>query len=128
MMKSLMLTVSVLALSSAPLGAQMRPPVPLTVSQFHSVVAGTRVVLAVRVDSRLRDDVRGEILERLDDAHYKTTGVTVELYYPQDTPTAMGSVDDVKAGAVLFVHAVATTHGHADVKRATVVTPYVTVR
>jgi len=120
----LILTVAAVA----PAAAQMRPPVPLTVSQFDSTVAGTPIVLAVRVVSRVRDDVRGEILERIDDADYKATGKIVDLYYPQDTPTAMGSGDDVKAGAVVFVHAVATTRDRADVKRATIVTPYVTIK
>ena len=106
----------------------MRPPIPLTVSQFHSVVAGTPVVLAVRVVSRIRDDVHAEILERIDDADYKATGQIVDLYYPQDTPTAMGSESDVKAGAIVFVHAVATTRDRADVNRATIVTPYVTIK
>jgi len=127
MIRSLTFAFTAFALASGPVAAQMKPPIPLTASQFESVVPGASIVLAVRVDSRLRDDVRGEILDRFDDAHYKATTVIVDLYYPQDTPTAMGSGDDVKAGAVLFVHAVATTRGHADVNRATVVTPYVTV-
>ena len=115
------------ALAAAPLAAQMKPPTPLTAAQFAQAVPGESLVLAVRVVSRERDAVRGEILERRDDAHYRATGATVELYYPKETPVVMGTDGDVKPGAVLFVHAVATTRGRADVKQATIVTPYVSV-
>lgn len=115
------------AFLAAPAVAQMKPPTPLTAAQFAQAVPGQTLVLAVRVTSRRRDTLSADLLERRDDAHYRVTGTTVELYYPNDTPVVMGSDADVKPGAVLYVHAVATTRGHADVKSATVVTQYVSV-
>jgi len=114
--------------AAAPAGAQMKPPTPMTAAQFVQSVAGQSLVLAVRVTGRQRDVVHAELLARRDDSHYRAIGTPVELYFPADTPVVMGSEDDVKAGAVLFVYAVATTRGHADVKRVTVISSYVTVQ
>lgn len=119
--------LAVCTLMAVPANAQMKPPTPLTATQFGQAVAGQSLVLAVRVTSRQRDTLYADLLERRDDAHYRASGTTVELYYPPDTPLVMGSDADVKPGAVLYVHAVATTRGHADVKSATVVTQYVSV-
>ncbi len=108
--------------------AQMKPPTPVTAAQFAQSVPGQSLVLAVRVTGRERDTLHAGLLARRDDSHYVSTGTPVELYFPAGTPVTMGSDADVKPGAVLFVYAVATTRGHADVKRVTVVTSYVTVQ
>jgi hypothetical protein len=115
-------------ITTAPALAQMKPPAPMTAAQFSQSVAGQSLVLAVRVTGRDRDTVHAGLLARRDDSHYVATGTPVELYFPADTPVVMGTDADVKAGAVLFVDAVATTRGHADVKRVTVITPYITVQ
>ena len=128
MIRSISLVLIACAAASPPAIAQMKPPTPLTAQQFAEAVAGQLVVLAVRVTSRTRDTVHANLLERIDDAHYLATGTNVDLFFPSDTPVVMGSDTDVKAGAVLYVHAVATTRNQADVKQATVVTQYVTVR
>ena len=114
--------------TAAPAWAQMKPPAPVTAAQFAQSVPGQSLVLAVRVTGRDRDMVHADLLARRDDSHYVKTATSVELYFPSDTPVVMGSDADVKAGAVLYVYAVATTRGHADAKRVTVVTPYVTVQ
>jgi hypothetical protein len=128
MIRSIALTFFGCMLAAAPALSQMKPPTPLTATQFAHATPGQALVLAVRVTIRERDALRADLLERRDDAHYRSTGTTVELYYPQDTPVVMGSSADVKTGAVLFVRAVATTPGHADAKQITVVTPYVSVQ
>lgn len=126
-------SIAFLALAAAvlwyalPATAQMKAPIPLTAAQFSASAPGAQVTLAVRVVSRERDLVRATVLERRDDAHYRATGTSVSLYLADQTPIVMGSAADVRAGTVLFVDAIATTPGRADVKRATVVTSYVTV-
>jgi hypothetical protein len=127
MKHALALAVAVYLVVGAPVSAQMKPPTPMTAAQFAQSVPGATVTLAVLVTGRTRDTVHAELLARRDDAHYAATGTKVELFFPEDTPVVMGSVADVQKGAVLFVYAVATTRGHADVKKATVVTSYVTV-
>ena len=128
MIRSIALILVGSALAAAPGLAQMKPLTPLTATQFAQAVPGQSLVLAVRVTTRERDTLRAELLERRDDSHYRDSGTSVELYCPQDTPVVMGSAADVKPGAVLFVHAVATTRGRADVKQVTVVTQYVSVQ
>jgi hypothetical protein len=128
MIRSIALALIGCVATAAPALSQMKPPTPLTAAQFAQAVPGQTLVLAVRVTARERDALRADLLERRDDSHYRNSGTSVELYYPQDTPVVMGSSADVKTGAVLFVHAVATTRGHADVKQVTVVTQFVTVQ
>jgi hypothetical protein len=127
-MKHLLAAALAGLITTAPAFAQMKPPSPMTAAQFSQSVAGQSLVLAVRVTGRERDTLHAGLLARRDDSHYTDTGTPVELYFPADTPVVMGTDADVKAGAVLFVYAVATTRGHADVKRVTVVTPYVSVQ
>jgi hypothetical protein len=116
------------AMIARPAAAQMKPPIPMTPAQFAQAVPGQSLILAVRVADRARDDVRAQLLVRIDDSHYRVTATPVDLYVPADTPMVMGSEADVKAGAVLIVHAVATTRGRADVKRVTVITPYINIQ
>jgi hypothetical protein len=83
--------------------------------------------LAVRVDRLVRTALDAELLERVTDSRYRATGKHVTLYLSSETPVVMGSIADVKPGAIVFVYGVATTAGHADVKKVVVVTPYATV-
>jgi len=107
--------------------AQMAPPIPMTPRQFESSSTGQSVTLVVRVDRLARTSVDAELLERLDDSHYRTTGKRVALYLPAETSFVMGTMADLRPGAIVFVYAVTTTAAHADVKRVIVVTRYVTV-
>jgi len=107
--------------------AQMAPPMPMTAAQFASSTTGQSVTLAVRVDRLARESLDAELLERVSDALYKPTGKRVSLYVPVETSFVMGSMSDLKPGAVVFVYAVTTTAAHADVKKIIVLTPYVKV-
>jgi hypothetical protein len=108
-------------------GAQMGPPIPMTAAQFESSSTGQNVTLVVRVTRFSRTALDAELLERVNDSLYKTTGKSVVLYVPAETPFVMGSMSDLKPGAVVFTYAVATTASHADVKKIIVVTQYVRV-
>jgi hypothetical protein len=108
--------------------AQMGPPIPMTATQFASSVTGQTVILAVRVNRVARTTLAAELLERVNDTTYKKTGKNVTLYVPAETPFVMGSLGDVKPGAIIFVYAVTTTAAHADVKKVIVVTPYARVQ
>ena len=83
--------------------------------------------IVVRVTSLQRENLQADLLAQVDASHYKTTGTQLDLYFSADTPVVMGSAADVKAGAVLYIYAVATTRNRADVKKAVVVTPFVKV-
>ncbi|MGC1380371.1 MAG: hypothetical protein WA814_05035, partial [Candidatus Baltobacteraceae bacterium] len=107
---------------------QMAPPTPLTAAQFAASPSGQNVILVVRVNSLKRTALDAQLLERVNDATYKATQENVALYLPAETPIVMGSMDDVKPGAVVFIYGVATTPHHADVKKVVVVTPYVKVQ
>lgn len=115
------------ALSAAPAGAQMEPPIPMTAGQFANSMPGQDVILAVRVDTLARTALDAELLERVTDSRYRATGKRIVLYLAAETPFVMGSVADLKPGAIIFVYGVATTAGRADVKKVVVVTPYAKV-
>lgn len=107
--------------------AQMAPPTPMTAGQFANSAIGQEVILAVRVDRVARTQLEGELLERAGEGRYRPTRARVTLYVPADTPFVMGSFADLKPAAILFVYAVTTSAAHADVKKAIVVTRYVTI-
>lgn len=117
----------VAALSTGTAGAQMGPPTPMTAGQFASSMPGQDVILAVRVDTLARTTLDAELLERVSDARYRATGKRVVLYLAAETPVVMGSIADVKPGAIVFVYGTATTIWHADVKKVIVVTQYAKV-
>jgi hypothetical protein len=116
-----------LVISTAPANAQMGAPIPMTAGQFATSTTGQDVILAVRVDRLARTALDAELLERVTDSRYRATGKHVSLYLASETPFVMGSIADVKPGAIVFVYGVATTAGHADVKKVIVITPYATV-
>ncbi len=126
-MKHLVYLVMAVLAASGAARAQMAPPMPLTAAQFASSATGQSVTLVVRVDRLVRASLDAELLERVSDSLYKTTGQRVSLYLPAETSFVMGSMSDLKPGAIVFVYAVATTAAHADVKKVIVVTPYVKV-
>lgn len=112
----------------APALAQMKPPVPISPSAFASAPIGSRVQIAVRVDRRVRTELRAELLERETDARYRATGKHVTLFAPVATPVVMGTPADVAPGAVVVVTGVVTGKKRADAKQLLVLTQYVTVR
>ena len=126
-MKHLAYLVTAMLMGSGAVRAQMAPPTPMTPAQFASSATGQSVTLVVRVNRLARESLDAELLDRINDSLYKTTGKRVSLYLPAETSFVMGSMSDLKPGAVVFVYAVATTADHADVKRVIVVTPYVKV-
>ncbi len=104
------------------------PPTPMTPGQFAGARVGQNVQIAVRVISRNRANISGELLQQQTQTLSKRTGKRVSLYFPDGTPTIMGAVSDVKPGAVLFVYGVLTKAGHVDVKRLVVDTRFVHVQ
>jgi hypothetical protein len=126
-MKNFVWLAHFLMLLAAPAAAQMQPPIPMSSTEFSNATAGQSIKLVVRVAAVKRTALSAELLNRESDSLYKPTGKLVSLYLPEDTPVVMGSLADVKPGAVLFVYGTATTPGHADVKKLVTVTAYVKV-
>lgn len=107
--------------------AQMRPPIPMTAAAYASAHRGQSIHLLIRVESRRRSQLQGEILDRRTDSLYTQTGKRTELFFSDDTPVVMGSQSDVVVGALVFVDGILTSRNRADVKKAVVVTRDVTV-
>jgi hypothetical protein len=126
-MKNFSLLALLLTLLAAPAAAQMQPPIPMSPAEFSNATAGQSIKLVVRVAAVKRTALSVELLNRENDSLYKATGKIVSLYLPEDTPVIMGSLADVKPGAVLFVYGTATTPDHADVKKLVAVGAYVKV-
>ena len=115
--------------AAAPLAAQMKPPTPLTAGAVRAAGSG-RIARARRARTLRANAIRCEArsLARRDDAHYVTTGTTVELYFPDRNAGRYGNATrDVKAGRRALR---ACRRNDARSRRrqtATVVTPYVSV-
>ena len=110
-----------------PAAAQMGPPSTLTAAEFSSAPAGQPATVALRVESRKRNALRGELLDRTTGSHYRATGHRVTLYLGGDTPVVMGSLDDVTLNSIVYASTVKTARDRADVKKLTVVTGSVIV-
>ena len=114
--------------ATLPARAQMAPPVPMSTTQFRNAATGSAVKIVVRVSSFARNTMHAQLLDRIDDSHYKATGTAVTLYVPQDVPVVMGSAADFAPNAVLFVYGTATALDRADVTKTVVLTQYVTIK
>ena len=113
---------------AAILVAQMQPPPAMTAGQIDNAQTGTRLNLVVRVDGLARNTIAGHILDRVTDSAYTLTKSTIAIYAPSDAAYVMGSADDLKPGAVVYVYAVATKAHAADATKIVIVTPYVSVK
>jgi len=103
------------------------PPVPMTPAQFSSARIGQNVQIAVQVTGRNRETVSGELLRQKTPAVSLRTGRHITLYFPDGTPTVMGTAAQVQPGAVLFVYGVLTKPGFVDVKRLVIDSRFVHV-
>jgi hypothetical protein len=110
-----------------PAAAQMAAPTPMTLQQYTEAGPGANVRIVVRVDSAKRQTVAATVLARKSESLYSQTAQHVTLYVASGTPIVMGTVADLKGGAVVFVDGIVTRRGHVDVKEAIVFTPYAKV-
>jgi len=120
--------MKVLALLGVLLAQMMAPPPAMNEAAIARARAGERLNLVVRVDSFSHHTIAGHVLDRVTDSSYTLTKSTMAIYAPGDTSFVMGSPDDVRRGAVLYVYAVATKPQAADATKIVIVTPYVTVK
>ena len=104
----------------------MGPPIPMTAAQFANASTGQNVEVLIKVDSFERTTLRGHLAEYVKDSSYRLTSQTVTFFCPPDVQVVMGSADDIKPGSAVYVYAVVTSAGHADAKKAVVVTQYTT--
>ena len=126
--RSVAASVTLIAMAYGAALAQMSAPIPMSAAEFAHAATGQPVQIVVRVVSRNRESLQGELLNRKTDDIYSTTGIRVQLYVADETPIVMGSATDLAPGSVVFVNGVATKAGNADVKRLIVLTKYVTVQ
>lgn len=103
---------------------RMAPPTPSTADAFAAMPAGRAVELVVRVDSVSGATLRGRLAEQVRESTYSLTK-PVTLILPPQTPVSMGSIGDIQPNAVIFVRAIVTARGQAQIKKATVLTSYV---
>jgi hypothetical protein len=121
------LLIAALSLLNGLVFAQMSAPAAISPSQFATASTGQTVTIAVRVISLQRSALRGQLLDPGSGSTYKATSQHADLFLGTGTPIVMGSMQDVKPGAVLVVEGVVTGRRHADVKRIVVLTGYVKV-
>ena len=110
------------------LAQMMAPPPSMTNTTLVRAQPGEKLNLVLRVDGFERHTIAGHVLNRVSDSQYTLTKSTIAIYAPQDAVYVMGSADDVRSGAVLYVYAIATKPHAADATKIVIVTPYVTVK
>jgi hypothetical protein len=120
--------MKILILIGLLLAQMMAPPPAMTDAAIARAQPGEKLNLVVRVDSFTRHTIAGHVLNRVTDSSYTLSKSTIAIYAPPETAIVMGSTDDVRTGAVLYVYAVATKPQAADATKLVVVTPYVTVK
>lgn len=127
-MKCLTLVVLIALFSSVPAVAQMHEMSPMPAHAVESAAPGASVTFVARVDAIKRSTITAKILERVTGNTYRATGDTIAIYAPESVSVAMGSRDDLKPGAVVYVYATATKPHAADASKLVVMTPYVSIR
>jgi len=104
------------------------PPVPMSPQQFAHARAGQDVQIAVRIQRVNRSTLYAELLQHQTDTLARATGKAVTLFLADGTAVVMGTADEIRPGAVLFVYGVLTKPANVDIKRVVIDTKYVKVR
>jgi hypothetical protein len=103
---------------------RMSAPTPATAQAFASAPIGQPVELVVRVDSLEGMTLRGRLAEQVRGTYYRLAG-PVTLSLPRQTPVSMGTLADIRPNSIIFVNAIVTGRGAAEIKKAVVLTPFV---
>lgn len=118
-MKTLVLAAMLLAQMN------MSNPAAMSAAQIAKSSAGTQLYFVLRIDQMERTTALGHVLDPMGSNGYRVTSSVIALHIANDLPVVMGSHDDLKPGAVVFVYGVATKPKAADATKLVVITPYV---
>lgn len=124
-MKHLILTLTLVMASTFPALAQMTNPPAMSATDIAKSSSGTQLHFVFRIDAMQRATAVGHVLDPVNGNTYHVTPAVISLHVPNDLPVVMGSHDDLKPGAVVFVYGVATKPKAADATKLVVITPYV---
>lgn len=127
-MKALFLTCILVASASLGARAQMAPPPAMTAADLDQANTGTTVRLVVRVESVKRSTLSSVVLNRVTETTYALTKDKFAIYAPTDLRIIMGSYDDIKPGAILYVFATVTKPHAADATKIVVLTQVIKVQ
>lgn len=102
----------------------MSNPPAMSAAEIAQSSAGTPLHFVLRIDRMQRVTVVGHVLDPAGN-DYRVTSSVISVHVANDLPVVMGSHDDLKPGAVVFVYGVATKPKAADATKLVVITPYV---
>jgi len=103
----------------------MSNPPAMSAAEIAKSASGTELHFVMRIDQMQRTTATGHVLDPISGNQYRVSPSVISLHVANDLPVVMGSHDDLKAGAVIFVYGVATKAKAADATKLVVITPYV---
>jgi hypothetical protein len=118
-MKELILAATMIAQMS------MSNPPAMTGAEIAKSASGTQLHFVLRIDQMQRTTALGHVLDPVSGNDYHVSSSVIAVHVANDLPVVMGSHDDLKPGAVVFVYGVATKAKAADATKLVVITPYV---
>ncbi len=103
----------------------MGNPPAMSAADLAKSASGTELHFVMRIDQMQRTTAVGHVLDPVNGNQYHVSPSVMSLHVANDLPVVMGSHDDLKPGAVVFVYGVATKPKAADATKLVVITPYV---
>jgi hypothetical protein len=129
-MKCLLLSALIAVFMTPPALAQMgmgNPPA-MTAGAISKAAPGTKLTFVMRIDTIKRAQASGPVLDPVSGRTYHVSSSVLTVHMASDMPVIMGSRDELKPGAIVYVYGVATKAKAADATKVVVVTPYVRTR
>lgn len=103
----------------------MSNPPAMSAAEIAKSSSGTQLHFVLRIDQMQRTTAVGHVLDPVSGNQYHVSSSVVAVHVANDLPVVMGSHDDLRPGAVVFIYGVATKPKAADATKLVVITPYV---
>jgi hypothetical protein len=104
-------------------------------AEFVQLKPQQQAKIVVEITEATREKIRGRLLEKQDETHYTRTASTVEIVWSSETKSretkngetkiAMGKIEDVRAGAVVYVTGTVGADGAVQASQIVILTGYV---
>ncbi len=97
----------------------------MSAAELAKTSTGAQLHFVLRIDRMQRTTVVGHVLDPIGGNDYHVSASVISVHVANDLPVVMGSHDELRPGAVLYVYGVATKPRAADATKLVIITPYV---
>jgi hypothetical protein len=97
-------------------------------AEFAALTNDADAKVVIEIAEAAHGRVRGKLLERQDETHYKRTTKDVEATWNKQTAIVMGKAEEVKPGAVVHVTGKVAPDHSVEARQIVILTGYVQVK